>query len=32
MSAANQNGSADCQIMYVMNSALTNQLYHKDSV
>lgn len=32
MSAANQNGSADCQMMYVMNSALTSQLYHKEAV
>ena len=32
MSADNQNGSADCQMMYVMNNALTIQLYHKETV
>lgn len=32
MKNANQIGSADCQMMYVMNNALTSQLYHKDMV
>lgn len=32
MKVANQNGSADCQMMYAMNNALTSQLYHKGLV